>query len=78
MVNFVLADPVKTRMDIAVKGYTLRGFASEIGISHSYLSQILNGQKNPAAPVATKISKGLQQPVDEIFLLKVVDGTTVR
>lgn len=62
-----------TRLLIAKKGWTLRTLALEIGVSHSYLSQVLGGKKNPSATFAKKLSKGINESIEDIFLVKVVD-----
>lgn len=77
MVKFELLDKNKTRLLIAKKGYTIRGFSKVIGISHSYLSQILNTKQLPSAATANKISKGLEKKIEDIFFIKVVDELPV-
>ncbi|PEF36173.1 helix-turn-helix domain-containing protein [Bacillus wiedmannii] len=78
MVIVKMKDHIKIRLAIAKMGRSLRGFAKEIGISHAYLSQILNGRHNPSPTIANKIANGLQVEIEEIFLVKVVDVTTER
>lgn len=73
MVEVTIKNPEKVKVKIATKGYGLRGFSRVIGVSHSYLSQILNGHKNPSATVASKIAKGLDEDILSLFLIKVVD-----
>ncbi|MEQ6050176.1 helix-turn-helix transcriptional regulator [Lysinibacillus capsici] len=73
MYTFKLKSYQSTKLAIALRGLTLRGFASEIGISHSFLSQILNGKRSPSAVVAKKIANGLKVEIEDIFLIKVVD-----
>lgn len=53
-----------------LKGYNLSSLASEIDISVSYLSQIVNGKRSPSAMLATKISKVFGVSVDELFTFK--------
>lgn len=63
------------RLKIAKEGKSLRDFARKIGISQSYLSQLLNKKHPPSAQVAYKIANGLGEEVDKIFLIKVIDKT---
>ncbi|EOP82980.1 hypothetical protein IGM_05175 [Bacillus cereus HuB4-4] len=72
MIKIELKDEIKIRLLIAKKGKSLRCFANENGFSHAYLSQILNGDRNPSPVVATKISKGLNLEIEDIFFIKVV------
>lgn len=76
--RFYLRDELKIRLLIASEGKTLRGFSEDIGISHTYLSQILNQYKQPSAVVAYKIAKGLGYDLNQIFLIKTVDVTTKK
>ncbi len=76
MVQMKLKNPVKTRILIAETGKSLREFAAVTGISHTYLSQILNGKYNPSPTVSFKIAKGLNVRITDIFLTKVVDEST--
>lgn len=78
MVKFELLDRNETKLLIAKKGFTIRGFSRFIGISHSYLSQILNTEQQPSAATAIKISKGLEKRIEDIFLIKMVDELPLR
>lgn len=62
-----LNNPLDLKKEIALKGYNLRGYSLKIGISHSYLSQILNNKKNPSPKVAKKISEGLDKDIRIFF-----------
>lgn len=73
MITFPLKDELETRILIAEKGKSLRGFSKKVDISHCYLSQILSGKKNPSPTVAYKIAKGLGLKIEDIFLVKTVD-----
>lgn len=70
---FHLKDGYSTRLLIAKKGWTLRALSVEIGVSHSYLSQVLKGTKNPSATIARKLCEGLNESLEDIFLIKMVD-----
>lgn len=57
--------------EIVIKsGYTYRGFGKELGLSGSYINQILNGKRNPSPPIAKKIAEKLNQEYDSIFFIK--------
>jgi transcriptional regulator with XRE-family HTH domain len=60
------------RLLIAKRGMSQREFANDIGISHAYLSQLINGKKKPSPSTAGKIAKGLQVNIEDIFLFKMV------
>lgn len=74
--NIQLKNSAETKIMMAKKGKTIRSFSKLIGVSHPYLSQILNKKRNPSATVAHKIAEGLGVKVEDIFLIKVVDVTT--
>ncbi|MDY0410127.1 helix-turn-helix transcriptional regulator [Virgibacillus soli] len=76
MLTITLKDGLETRIFIAEKGRSMRGFAKDIGISHAYLSQILNKKRNPSPAVAHKIACGLEKEIEDIFLIQTVDVTT--
>lgn len=65
-------------MLIALEGKSVRSFSKEIAISHSYLTQILNGKKNPSPTVASKISEGLNKKIDDVFTICLVDDLPNR
>lgn len=75
MIKIELKDEVTTRLLIAKMGKSLRRFSQENGFSHTYLSQILNGERHPSPVVAGKISKGLNLEIEDIFFVKVVGST---
>ncbi|PTE33830.1 transcriptional regulator [Mammaliicoccus fleurettii] len=53
-----------------IKGYNLSTLADEVGISISYMSQIINGKRTPSAMLATKISKVFDVSVEKLFTFK--------
>ncbi|MCJ0942390.1 helix-turn-helix transcriptional regulator [Mammaliicoccus sciuri] len=53
-----------------IKGYNLSTLADEVGISISYMSQIINGKRTPSAMLATKISKVFDVSVEGLFTFK--------
>lgn len=72
-VNFmklVISNESETRQAIALRGYSIRGFSKEIAMSHSYLSQVLSGIRNPSPTIANKIANGLDQKIGDIFFIR--------
>jgi len=67
LIKLELINKEMTRVLIAEQGRNLRGFANHIDISQTYLTQILNGYRNPSPTVAYKIAKGLNQDIKDIF-----------
>ncbi|WP_436857554.1 helix-turn-helix transcriptional regulator [Mammaliicoccus sciuri] len=59
-----------------LKGHNLSTLADEVGISISYMSQIINGKRTPSAMLATKISKEFGVSVEELFTFRVKEETT--
>lgn len=78
MLKFVLKNPNELKMIMAFNGLSVRGFSKEIGLSHSFLSQVINGKRNPSAATAKRISTGLQKEIDDFFLVLVVDELPLR
>jgi len=70
MVRCILKNEIETRVLIAEKRGSLKSFAEGIGISQTYLSQILKGTRNPSPNIAHKISKGLDKNINDIFLIR--------
>ncbi|WGV58380.1 helix-turn-helix transcriptional regulator [Brevibacillus brevis] len=52
------------------KGWTKRAFAKAARIGEVTAQQICNGQRNPSAPVAKKITDALEVEFDEIFAIE--------
>jgi len=75
MIKVDFKDIKYVRLKIAKEGKSLRDFAQKIGISQSYLSQLLNQKYQPSAQIAYKIANGLGEQVDDIFLIRVIDET---
>ena len=74
MFRFEILDGEKVKEIIALKGESMRSFANLIGVSPSFISQVLNGKRKVSAVVAGKIAKGLDRKIDEIFLMKKFTG----
>lgn len=56
----------KIRMQLGMTGTEL---AKLVGVSHSMIYMIENGQKNPSIILANKISKILGRNIEEIFFV---------
>lgn len=69
MVVIKLKDSSFTKIEVAKRGMSFRQFAESVGISHSYLSQVMNKKRNPSARVALKISQSLDFEMQDIFLI---------
>lgn len=67
MIKLELISKEMTRIKIAEQGRNLRDFAEQVDISQTYLTQILNGKRNPSPTVAYKIAKGLNREIKDIF-----------
>ena len=77
MIVFQPKSTSSIRLLVAKKGFTLRGFSKEIGVSHSYLSQVIKGTKYPSATIAKKLSDGLSTGIEDVFIIRVVDEHAV-
>ncbi|AQU78305.1 helix-turn-helix transcriptional regulator [Planococcus faecalis] len=69
MIKIELKNPLDVKIAIAERGKNVREFAKEIGISHSYMSQILSEKRQPSPKVANKIAVGLGVNFDGIFFV---------
>lgn len=78
MISFELKEPKRMKVFIALEGFTIRSFSQKIGISHSFLSQILNSQRKASPKTAKKIADGLNKNLNEIFLIKTVDNQPIK
>lgn len=52
------------------KGFTQRSFSIQAGISHSMISQIAKGLRNPSPRTAKRICEVLEVQFDDIFEIK--------
>lgn len=73
MVKFEIINSNKMKMVIALKGFSIRSLSRKIGMSHSYLSQIINKKRLPSAVIVKKICEGLDINIDDFFLITLVD-----
>lgn len=70
MVTFTILSTDETKLLIAKQGDSVKTFSKKIGISDSYLSQIINRKRKPSAPLAKKISDNLDRDIKEIFFIE--------
>lgn len=73
MISCILKNAETVTILIARTGMSLRSFSNKVGISQSYLSQILKGNYNPSSVVAYKIANGLGKEIEDIFTISVTD-----
>jgi len=69
-VKISIINQEKTKKNIALKGYSIRGFSKRIKVSYSYLSQILSGNRYPSPSIAKKIADGLNEDIEDVFFIK--------
>lgn len=55
---------------LIVKGFSIRSFAKEAGLSHPTVVQIIKGYRNPGPKTAQKIAAALDVNFDDIFFIK--------
>lgn len=76
MIKITVINEAETRLLKAKKGYSLKVFSNKINISHAYMSQILNGSRNPSPTTANKIAAGLDKKIEEIFFIQIGNNAT--
>lgn len=68
MLKITVKDRPELGLEVAKQGYSIRAFSKKIGVSPSFLSQIINGNSNPSPVVAKKIADGLGYETTKFFL----------
>ncbi|WP_404336405.1 helix-turn-helix domain-containing protein [Planococcus rifietoensis] len=71
MLRFELKNPDETKILIGKQGKSMRGFSNHIGVSQSYLSQVLSLKSRPSATIAKKIAEGLSVNIEDIFFITI-------
>ncbi|MDF2902403.1 MAG: family transcriptional regulator [Bacillus sp. (in: firmicutes)] len=66
----VFKNPEDFRKKLLTNGHSLRSFASLVGLSSPYFSQIINNKRNPSGKVAKKIVDELSLAFDDIFFIQ--------
>lgn len=67
MAKLKLKNPIVTKLMISESNKSMYEFARDIGISQPYLSQILNGKRNPSPTIGYRIANGLGLKIEDIF-----------
>ena len=65
--KIVIKDTYATKLDIIKLGVNMRQFANRLDIGKSYLSNILQGKKNPSPALAKRIADEIGKPIQEVF-----------
>ena len=65
--KIVIKDTYATKLDIIKLGVNIRQFANRLDIGQSYLSNILQGKKNPSPALAKRIADEIGKPIQEVF-----------
>lgn len=65
--KIVIKDTYATKLDIIKLGVNMRQFANRLDIGQSYLSNILQGKKNPSPALAKRIADEIGKPIQEVF-----------
>lgn len=65
-----LKSPITFKKNLLTKGYTLKSFASEAGMSTGYLSLILREDRHPSPGIAQKILAVIGAEFDDIFFIE--------
>lgn len=65
-----LRDSVQFRKLLIEKGYSQRQFSKEIGVSETYLNQIINMKRHPSPDISKKITEKLQMDFYDLFIIK--------
>lgn len=70
----ILANTIKFKEAMFLKGFNLSDLSRETGVGISYLSQIINGKKIPSPKLAKKMAEVLQVEVNELFEFEVKEA----
>lgn len=65
-----IKDAEKIKKLMIIKGFTQKSLAEEIGISHIYANQVINGIRNPGAKIAKDITEVLEVEFNDIFFIQ--------
>ncbi|MDA5388578.1 helix-turn-helix transcriptional regulator [Loigolactobacillus backii] len=74
--GFMIKNTLVIKRKIAMLGMNQTEFSLKIGISKSFMSQILSKRRNCSPKIAIKIADELGQNMNDIFLLLVSDYHT--
>lgn len=65
--KIVIKDTEETKSDVIKLGMNMRQFAERLGIGKSYLSNILQGKRNPSPALAKRIADEIGKTIQEVF-----------
>lgn len=65
--KIVIKDTDATKLEVIKLGMNMRQFADRLEIGQSYLSNILQGKKNPSPSLAKRIADEIGKPIQEVF-----------
>lgn len=65
--KIVIKDTDATKLEVIKLGMNMRQFADRLEIGQSYLSNILQGKKNPSPSLAKRITDEIGKPIQEVF-----------
>lgn len=68
MIKTALKDKVAFNQLLMKEGFTLKSFAVHANVGYHSIQQVSSGKRNPTAPVAFKICKGLGMEFDDLFV----------
>lgn len=77
MLSCKIKNPITVKLLIAETGNSQKEFSKKVNVSHTYLSQVINGKRNPSLLVASKIANGLNTKVEDLFIIKTLNGRNV-
>ncbi|MCM3573331.1 helix-turn-helix domain-containing protein [Mesobacillus subterraneus] len=63
-------DPMNFKRQLLIKGYSLRSFAIEAGMSNGYLSLMLREERHPSPGIAQKILAVIGAEFEDIFFIE--------
>lgn len=67
MPKIIIKNSELIRSQMLKKGYNLKELGLLCGVSHSYISIVINGKRNPSGKLSKKILDSLDLKFDDIF-----------
>jgi transcriptional regulator with XRE-family HTH domain len=68
-VKIVIKDTKLIKKLLLINGFSQRSLAKQIDVTSGYISQIINGERNPSGKIAKNICNALNVPFEEIFFI---------
>lgn len=66
----VIMQSNEVRQAMLREGYNISALAEQVKVGVSYMSQILNGKRNPSPKLAKRIADTLGVEIEEIFTIE--------